>query len=86
MFRKKKNGKIQVLFKVYGQFSSTFQGIWAIFKYFSRQPFIFKYFSSLCEPYYLITSLCEPYYLIILKGGKITFVISKAAVNIAFSK
>ena len=35
MFRKKKNVKIQVLFKVYGQFSTTFQddfGFQGIFK------------------------------------------------------
>ena len=45
---KKQNAKIQVLFKVYGQFSSTFQeefGFQGLFK-----SFIFNYFSSQCEP------------------------------------
>ena len=44
----KKNAKTQVLFKVYGQFSSAFQDNFEFQGFF--KSFIFKYFSSLWEP------------------------------------
>ena len=73
MFRKKENAKIQVLFKVYGQFSSAFQNK------FGFQG-LFKTALHFQVPFKLVRTLLLNY----LEGRKNLFVISKAAVTIVF--